>query len=131
MDPNTGEVLALASWPTIDPNDFVPTISEEKFKKITSDPNIPMLPRAYRSAYPPGSTFKIFVGVAGFETHAINPTDEFDCPASLEMGNIVFRNWKKTDVRGPQLSTSAYAVLQYLVLPGRPENRIARVGDMG
>ena len=65
MDPNSGEVLALASWPTIDPNDFVPTISEEKFQKIASDPNIPMLPRAYRSAYPPGSTFKMFVGVAG------------------------------------------------------------------
>ena len=56
-----------------------------------------MLPRAYRSAYPPGSTFKSFVGVAGFETHAINPTDEFDCSASLEVGNIVFRNWKKSD----------------------------------
>lgn len=97
MDPNNGEVLALASWPTIDPNDFVPTISEEKFKKIASDPNIPMLPRAYRSAYPPGSTFKLFVGVAGFETQAIDPTDEFDCSASLEVGNIVFRNWKKTD----------------------------------
>jgi penicillin-binding protein 2 len=97
MDPNSGEVLALASWPTIDPNDFVPTISEEKFKKIASDPNIPMLPRAYRSAYPPGSTFKMFVGVAGFETHAINPKDEFDCPSALEIGNIVFRNWKKTD----------------------------------
>jgi penicillin-binding protein 2 len=97
MDPNTGEVLALASWPTIDPNDFVPTISEEKFKKITTDPNIPMLPRAYRSAYPPGSTFKMFVGVAGFETHAIEPKDEFDCLPSLEVGNIVFRNWKKTD----------------------------------
>ena len=97
LDPNTGEVLALASWPTIDPNDFVPTISEEKFKKIASDPNIPMLPRAYRSAYPPGSTFKMFVGVAGFETHAIDPTDEFDCPSALDVGNIVFRNWKKTD----------------------------------
>ncbi len=97
MDPNTGEVLALASWPTIDPNDFVPTISEEKFKKIMSDPNIPMLPRAYRSAYPPGSTFKMFVGVAGFETHAIDPKDEFDCLPALEVGNIVFRNWKKTD----------------------------------
>jgi penicillin-binding protein 2 len=97
MDPNSGEVLALASWPTIDPNDFVPTISEEKFQKIASDPNIPMLPRAYRSAYPPGSTFKMFVGVAGFETHAISPKDEFDCPSALEVGNIVFRNWKKAD----------------------------------
>jgi penicillin-binding protein 2 len=97
MDPNTGDVLALASWPTIDPNDFVPTISEEKFQKIANDPNIPMLPRAYRSAYPPGSTFKMFVGVAGFETHAINPTDEFDCPPALDVGNLVFRNWKKTD----------------------------------
>ena len=97
MDPNSGEVLVLASWPTINPNDFVPTISEEKFKKIASDPNIPMLPRAYRSAYPAGSTFKVFVGVAGFETHSIEPTEEFDCPSSLEIGNIVFRNWKKTD----------------------------------
>jgi len=97
MDPNSGEVLVLASWPTINPNDFVPTISEEKFKKIASDPNIPMLPRAYRSAYPAGSTFKVFVGVAGFETHTIEPTEEFDCPSSLEIGNIVFRNWKKTD----------------------------------
>jgi penicillin-binding protein 2 len=97
MDPATGDVLALASWPTIDPNDFVPTISEEKFRKITNDPNIPMLPRAYRSAYPPGSTFKTFVGVAGFETHAITPNDEFDCSASFEVGNVVFRNWKKED----------------------------------
>jgi penicillin-binding protein 2 len=97
VDPSTGEVLALASWPTINPNDFVPTISEEKFKKIGSDPNIPMLPRAYRSAYPPGSTFKVFVGVAAFESHAISPKDEFDCTSALEVGNTVFRNWKKTD----------------------------------
>ena len=39
----------------------------------------------------------MFVGVAGFETHAIEPKDEFDCTAALEVGNIVFRNWKKTD----------------------------------
>jgi penicillin-binding protein 2 len=97
VDPNTGEVLALASWPTINPNDFVPSISEEKFRKIETDPNIPLLPRAYRSAYPAGSTFKVFVGVAGFESHAIDPTDEFDCPSALQVGNIVFRNWRKTD----------------------------------
>ena len=97
IDPSTGEVLALASWPTINPNDFVPSISEEKFKKIESDPNIPLLPRAYRSAYPAGSTFKVFVGVAGFESRAINPHDEFDCPSALEVGNLVFRNWRKSD----------------------------------
>jgi penicillin-binding protein 2 len=97
LDPNNGEVLALASWPTINPNDFVPTISQDRFMKISSDPNDPMLPRAYRSAYPAGSTFKVFVGVAGFETHALNPSDEFDCPSAIEIGNLVFRNWKKTD----------------------------------
>jgi penicillin-binding protein 2 len=97
IDPSTGEVLALASWPTINPNDFVPAISEEKLRKIQSDPNIPMLPRAYRSAYPPGSTFKVIVGVAAFESHAIAPKDEFDCTSALEIGNMVFRNWKKSD----------------------------------
>ena len=97
IDPNTGEILALASWPTIDPNDFVPAISQEKLAKIQSDPNIPMLPRAYRSAYPAGSTFKVFVGVAAFETHTIDPTDEFDCPSSLQIGDRVFHNWKKKE----------------------------------
>jgi penicillin-binding protein 2 len=97
VDPSNGEVLALASWPTINPNDFVPAISEDKLKKIESDPNIPMLPRAYRSAYPPGSTFKVIVGVAAFESHAIEPKDEFDCTSALQIGNMVFRNWKKTD----------------------------------
>ena len=97
IDPGTGEIFALASWPTINPNDFVPSISEEKLRKIENDPNIPMLPRAYRSAYPPGSTFKVIVGVAGFESHAITPTEEFDCTSALEIGNMVFRNWKKSD----------------------------------
>jgi penicillin-binding protein 2 len=98
MDPNNGEVLALASWPTINPNDFVPTISVDKLQKIQNDPNIPMLPRAYRSVYPAGSTFKVFVGVAGFESQKIAPNDEFDCSPTLQVGNMVFRNWKKVDV---------------------------------
>jgi penicillin-binding protein 2 len=97
IDPHTGEILALASWPTINPNDFVPTISQEKFDKLNSDPNIPLLPRAFRSAYPAGSTFKIFVGVAGFESHKLSPDDEFGCPAALDIGNLVFHNWRKSD----------------------------------
>ena len=97
IDPHTGEVLALASWPTINPNDFVPTISEEKFQKLNADPNIPLLPRAFRSAYPAGSTFKVFVGIAGFESHKLAPDDEFGCPAALDIGNLVFHNWRKSD----------------------------------
>jgi penicillin-binding protein 2 len=97
MDPHTGEILALASWPMIDPNDFVPSISEQKFQRLSSDPNIPLLPRAYRSAYPAGSTFKVVMGVAGFESHTISPDDEFDCPSALSIGNLVFHNWKRGD----------------------------------
>ena len=59
IDPNTGDILAMASWPTFDPNEFIPSISAAKFKELQNDPNIPLLPRAYRSAYPPGSTFKV------------------------------------------------------------------------
>jgi penicillin-binding protein 2 len=97
IDPHTGEILALASSPMIDPNDFVPSISEQKFQKLNTDPNIPLLPRAYRSAYPAGSTFKVVMGVAGFESHTISPDDEFDCPAAFSIGNLVFHNWKRHD----------------------------------
>jgi penicillin-binding protein 2 len=97
MDVGTGEVLVLASWPTFNPNDFVPSITEEKYEKLAKDPNIPLLPRAYRSAYPAGSTFKVFVGVAAFESHKIQPSSEFDCPGAMDIGNLVFHNWKKGD----------------------------------
>ncbi len=97
IDPNNGEVLAIASWPTFDPNDFVPSISPEKFQRLVNDPNIPLLPRAFRSAYPAGSTFKVFVGVAGFQTHRINPDTSFDCVSAMDIGNLVFHNWRHHD----------------------------------
>ncbi|SRR5579862_100242 len=96
LDPNNGDVLALASWPTFNPNVFVPAISPEAFKALANDPNIPLLPRAYRSAYPPGSTFKVIVGLAALESGAIKPDSEFSCPAALQVGNRTFHNWKKT-----------------------------------
>jgi len=97
VDPNNGDILALASWPTFDPNIFVPSISAEKFKALQNDPNIPLLPRAYRSAYPPGSVFKIAVGLAALESGAIQPDDEFHCLPSIQIGNLTFHNWKKSD----------------------------------
>ena len=68
IEPNNGDILALASWPTYDPNAFIPTISAEKFKALQDDPDIPLLPRAFRSSYPPGSVFKVAVGIAALES---------------------------------------------------------------
>src|SRR6266480_3407882 len=97
VDPNNGDILALASWPTYDPNLFVPSISAEKFKVLQNDPDIPLLPRAYRSSYPPGSTFKVAVGIAALESAAVSPDDRFDCVPAIQIGNVTFHNWKKGD----------------------------------
>src|SRR6266498_3918032 len=97
IDPNNGDILALASWPTYDPNLFVPSISTEQLKALQDDPDIPLLPRAYRSSYPPGSTFKIAVGIAALESHAVYPEDRYECVSSIQIGNVTFHNWKKGD----------------------------------
>jgi penicillin-binding protein 2 len=95
IDPNNGDILALASWPTFDPNLFVPSISAEQLKILQNDPDIPLLPRAYRSSYPPGSTFKIAVGIAALESGAVYPDDRYECVPSIQIGNVTFHNWKK------------------------------------
>ncbi len=97
IQPSTGDILAMASWPSINPNAFTPSISAQAFQALQDDPFVPLLPRAFRSAYPAGSTFKIFVGMAALESGAITPTTTFGCPSAISVGNLVFRNWKKTD----------------------------------
>ncbi len=97
VDPTDGDILAMASWPTYDPNLFVPSISAEKFKQLQDDPDIPLLARAFRSAYPPGSTFKVAVGIAALETGAVRPDDLYQCVPGIQIGNLTFHNWKKGD----------------------------------
>ncbi|HET9801375.1 MAG TPA: penicillin-binding transpeptidase domain-containing protein, partial [Chthoniobacterales bacterium] len=97
VDPNNGDVLAMASWPTFDPNLFVPSISAEKFKQLQDDPDLPLLARAYRSAYPPGSTFKIAVGIAALESTSVRANDLYQCVPAIQIGNVTFHNWKKGD----------------------------------
>jgi penicillin-binding protein 2 len=97
VDPTDGDILAMASWPTYDPNSFVPSISAEKFKQLQDDPDIPLLARAFRSAYPPGSTFKVAVGIAALETGAVRSNDLYQCVPGIQIGNLTFHNWKKGD----------------------------------
>ena len=68
IEPATGGVLALASMPTYDPNLFVDGISTQDWKVLNDSPDHPLLHRAIYSTYPPGSTFKPFMALAGLET---------------------------------------------------------------
>ena len=97
VDPTDGDILAMASWPAYDPNTFVPSISAEKFKQLQDDPDIPLLARAFRSSYPPGSTFKVAVGIAALETGAVRAEDLYQCVPAIQIGNLTFHNWKKGD----------------------------------
>ena len=97
VDPNNGDILGMASWPAFNPNSFVPVISADTFKMLQDDPNIPLLPRAYRSAYPPGSIFKVIVGIAAMQSGKVDVHDEFNCPGSMKIGGLTFRNWKHSD----------------------------------
>jgi penicillin-binding protein 2 len=95
MDPNSGEVLALVSHPTYDPNLFPRGISPKDWVKLSNDPSHPLYNRAIQSVYPPGSTFKIVVSLAGLDSGKIDPDDTVTCNGSLRTGRKVFRCWKR------------------------------------
>jgi len=98
IDPWSGEILAMASWPQYNPNHFVPVLNPQIYQQVSDDPAVPLLPRAFRSAYPPGSTFKTFVGLAGFQSNTLNPKDIYTGPQAIDIGNFTFHNWKKYNV---------------------------------
>ena len=67
MDPRTGEILAMVSRPTFDPNDFAVRISSDEWNKLVTDPDKPLLNKAIQAQLAPGSTFKIIMSVAGWQ----------------------------------------------------------------
>jgi len=67
MDPHTGEILAMVSRPTFDPNEFAVRVSRQDWNKLVNDPEKPMLNKAIQAQLAPGSTFKIIMSVAGWQ----------------------------------------------------------------
>src|SRR3984957_14726015 len=67
MDPHTGEILAMVSRPTFDPNDFAVHVSRDEWNKMVNDPDKPLLNKAIQAQLAPGSTFKIIMSVAGWQ----------------------------------------------------------------
>ena len=91
MDPNNGEVLALASYPTFDPNLFARIGTKEgraEYAGLLNDPETPLLNRAIQSRYPPGSTWKIPMSVAGLQQGAITlEHSNLVCGGGILIGN--------------------------------------------
>lgn len=85
MDTETGEVLALASMPGYDPNWFVDGISNGLWNALQKDPYHPMTNRFLRGMFPPGSTLKPFVAMAGLETGVVTPETPIYCPGYFRL----------------------------------------------
>ena len=95
LDPQTGELLALASRPSFDPNALSRGLRSDEWNAILQDPRHPLTNRAIQGEYPPGSTFKIIMAAAALETDAIGLTDTLQCVGRFRFGRRTFRDWKK------------------------------------
>ena len=95
MDPTTGEVLAFVSKPTFDPNLFVEGIDQDNWQALNESPDKPLLNRALRGTYPPGSTYKPFMALAALSTGKRTPQQAFADPGYFMFGNHRFRDDKE------------------------------------
>ena len=101
LDPRTGEVLAMVSRPTPDPNDFAVRISKEEWKQLNEDPLRPLFDRAIQAQLAPGSVFKIVTATAMLEGH--NPPESFTtfCPGYGTFYGRQFKCWVYSSKKGP------------------------------
>lgn len=97
IDPTDGSVLALVSMPTFDPNLFVGGIDSKTYQSLQDSRDQPLFNRALRGRYPPGSTVKPFIGLAGLEYGLVLPNVSTFCPGwyMLEGDERKYRDWKK------------------------------------
>jgi penicillin-binding protein 2 len=95
LDPKTGEILAFVSKPTFDPNLFVEGIDSESWQALNESPDKPLLNRALRGTYPPGSTYKPFMALAALETGVRRPEQSIADPGFFMFGAHRFRDDKE------------------------------------
>lgn len=95
LDVQTGEILALVSTPSFDPNLFNKPIPQNIWNKLNNNPKRPMYNKTVADIYSPGSIFKLVVALAGLESGVIKPYQEVDCEGKTRVGNGQFHCWKR------------------------------------
>jgi penicillin-binding protein 2 len=107
LDPRDGAVLAMASYPTYDPREFVGGVSQAYWSEVTDPENFtPLFNRPIQAAHPPGSVFKTVTGAAYMEAGLVGPQTPLPCPSSWNLGNITFNNWNRANEGAMALSTA-------------------------
>jgi len=94
MDPRTGEILAMASWPLLDPNNYESWLLQDEEEKSVINP-------AASGLFEPGSTFKILTMAAALNEGVVEPEDTYLDTGEIEVGGVVIRNWN-SEAWGPQ-----------------------------
>lgn len=90
IDCESGGILTLASMPSFDPNSFADGIGRLEWKMLNDDDHIPLLNKAVRGLYPPGSTMKPMAGLA-LQMNGVSPDERVNCPGGYQLGNRFFR----------------------------------------
>ena len=93
LDPQTGEVLAIASHPAFDPKDFAVRVSKEEWQQLSEDPAHPLLNRAIQAQLAPGSVFKIVMATAMLESKAVPENFSVDCKGAEDFYGRQFKCW--------------------------------------
>lgn len=93
LDPRTGEILAIVSHPSFNPNDFAKRIDRETWQQLTSDPRKPLMNKAIQAHIAPGSIFKIITAAAALETGTIRPSYSLYCPGWVTIYDHTYHDW--------------------------------------
>ena len=94
MDVETGDLLAMASAPSFDPNLFVRGISSKDYGALRDNDHRPLFNKTVQGTYPPGSTFKMMTGLAALRAGVIGPGETVYCPGYMSLGGRRFHCWK-------------------------------------
>jgi penicillin-binding protein 2 len=94
INPQTGEILALTSFPTYDNNLFTRLTSKEEYEALLSDANRPLFNRAIAGTYPSGSTIKPVIAAAGLQEGVITANTTINDPGEIKIGNYIYPDWK-------------------------------------
>jgi penicillin-binding protein 2 len=111
MDPRTGEILAMVSRPTFDPNDFAVRVSRDEWNKLVNDPDKPLLNKAIQAQLAPGSTFKIIMATAGLQ-EGIAQDMKVNCSGGAEFYGRYFKCWVVAEHRVHGVTDVTKAIYQ-------------------